>query len=243
MSLISRRKLFVFVGDKGVGKSSLIKALFPEVEVDYSEPRFFRDYKVEENLYAREIRGEPEIVDVLVHSAKMWRIEKAFLIFDLSNPDTLSNVNKWYSLIPPGVDILLIGNKSDLERKVSEEELNILSRSFNTEILVVSAKTGDGIKELTEKLAIPVKREVREEAVKRVEEEAIHIDYLPIPLDVRPSLEGLSEIEIEILKLVDGAKGAREIAKILNLEPHTLLIFLKRLHAKGKIKDLQVIIG
>ena len=243
MSLISRRKLIIFVGDKGVGKSSLIKALFPEVEVDYSEPRFFRDYEVGENLYAREVRGEPEIVDILVHSAKMWGIEKALLIFDLSNSDTLSNMNKWYSLIPPGVDILLIGNKSDLERRISEEELNILSRSFNTEILIVSAKTGEGLRGLAEKLAVPFKREIRKEIVERVEKKTVHMDYLPLPLDVRPSLDGLSDIEIKILKLVDGTKGAREIAEILNLEPYMLLVFLKRLHAKGKIKDLQVIIG
>lgn len=243
MSLISRRKLIIFVGDKGVGKSSLIKALFPEVEVDYSEPHFFRDYEVGEDLYAREVRGEPEIVDILVHSAKMWGIEKALLIFDLSNSDTLSNMDKWYSLIPPGVDILLIGNKSDLERRISEEELNILSRSFNTEILIVSAKTGEGLRGLAEKLAVPFKREIRKEIVERVEKKTVHMDYLPIPLDVRPSLDGLSDIEIKILKLVDGTKGAREIAEILNLEPHMLLVFLKRLHAKGKIKDLQVIIG
>ncbi|RLE66775.1 MAG: hypothetical protein DRJ38_00900 [Thermoprotei archaeon] len=247
MSLISRRKFIIFVGDKGVGKSSLIETLFPGVKVDYSEPRFFRDYKIREDLYVREIRGDPSIVDVLVHGIKMWKIEKALLIFDLSNPDTISNMNKWYSLIPFGVKILLIGNKSDLERRISDEDLNDLSRSLNTKILIVSAKTGNGLIELMEELKVreeakKVKEEVKKEATKRVEEKAMHIDYLPIPLDSKPSLEGLSDIEVKILELVNGSKWASELAKELNLDPYTLLIFLKRLHAKGKIKDLQVII-
>ncbi|GEM_PF-1331840 len=252
MSVIPRRELIVFAGDKGVGKTTLIKALFPKVEVDYSEPSFFRDYEVGGGVYAREVRGDPSVIEVLTHSVKAWRIRTALLVFDLSNRSSVFNLGRWHSLIPTGVKTVLVGNKADLaERNISDEEVDTISRRIGARYFIVSAKTGKGVDELARELAIPVEKEaVRKVVGKEVGKKAqppaprvIRKDYLPIPHDFKPSLDGLSDIEIKILELVDGSRKASEIAEILNLDAHSLLIFLKRLHAKGKIKDLQVLIG
>ena len=60
-----RREFIVFVGPKGSGKSSLMKALVPNLNVNFEEARYYRDYKVDDNLYFREVGGKMDAIDIV----------------------------------------------------------------------------------------------------------------------------------------------------------------------------------
>ena len=73
--------------------------------------------------------------------------------FDLTNPKTFTNVERWLSDINENnnkLPIVLFGNKCDLEdqRKVTQEQIDeFLEKNNNLPYFETSAKTGVGIKE------------------------------------------------------------------------------------------------
>ncbi|MFX0099775.1 MAG: Rab family GTPase [Candidatus Hodarchaeota archaeon] len=81
------------------------------------------------------------------------------LVFSLVDRDSFDNIIQWHEDVRlcEGDDItaLLLGNKADLvnKRKVSQEEIDKLSKTLNLEYMEVSALTGRNINEAFQKLA------------------------------------------------------------------------------------------
>ncbi|TXT67159.1 MAG: Transforming protein p29 [Promethearchaeota archaeon] len=78
-------------------------------------------------------------------------------VFDVTNKQTLLKVPGWVSSIKKsvkkGIPIILVGNKIDLERVVKREEAEELAHRLGCEYMETSAKTGENVKEVFEKLA------------------------------------------------------------------------------------------
>jgi len=250
LGLSLKREIIVFMGAKDVGKTTLINALFPSIAVDFKEPRFFRDYKLEEARYVREVCGSEDVLEILAYSISTWSIFAVMLVFDVTRKSTLYSLEKWHMLVPGGVKVFLVGNKIDLpDREVLEDDIAELADKLGVKYYLVSAATGEGIDALKRDLLgekVPVvEKTVKEEVAKEiapVKASTMKKEYLPIPLETTPSRAGLTELEIKILDLIDGRRSASDIARELGLTVHSVMVFLKRLHAKGKIKDIQVII-
>ena len=83
----------------------------------------------------------------------------AIILFDLTEKKTFLSIQNWYNDIkengPNGTTIFLVGNKSDLvdSRAVSFEEAENFAKSNNLKYLEESAKTGDNIELVFDKLA------------------------------------------------------------------------------------------
>ena len=252
----------------GVGKSSLISALFPGLKVDYKEPEYYKDYIVEERLYVREMSGKDETISILIPAMARWRVERAVAVFDLSNRRSLDWMDRIIGLMK--WEFLLVANKVDIDKKeVSPEEASLFAKERGVELFVVSALTGEGIEGLKRVLIgeIPVEKVVPlEDLTKPVEEAALQAeetispleekkeelpsleevpklmfrrDLLPIPFKIPPDTEGLSDIEIRLFELIDGKKTASELARELGLDPRTIQIYLKKFYAEGRIKHLK----
>ena len=77
----------------------------------------------------------------------------AILVFDLTRPQSLVNLSKWYnefSEVAPNKSIIIFGNKKDLTdlRMIDEEEVKKFAEEINAiSYLETSAKTGDNVEE------------------------------------------------------------------------------------------------
>ncbi len=70
-------------------------------------------------------------------------------VFDLSNPQTLLKIPGWISSLRKSVKkqipLVLIGNKSDLERQVEKSEAEDLAKKLGCAYYETSAKTGKNV--------------------------------------------------------------------------------------------------
>ena len=77
------------------------------------------------------------------------------LVFDLTNFDTMNKIRDWYNQIKNNtssndIGLVLVANKSDLKREVSNEECLNLSKELNIQLYETSALTGEGVNEIFE---------------------------------------------------------------------------------------------
>ena len=151
----------VLIGDFAVGKTSLItrfvQNLFkdgylPTIGVDISK----KIVELEENTKVKFI-----IWDIGGQMPKMAPYRKkfyegancAFIVVDRTRTESLKNVDKWYNEIKNNVkkeiNIILVGNKSDLVDKivVSEEDIKIAANKYGFNYIITSAKTGESVNE------------------------------------------------------------------------------------------------
>jgi len=88
------------------------------------------------------------------------KAQGALVVFDISNRDTFSRVREWINELSQqckgGVSLLVIGNKSDLEskRQVDHAQAEELANNVGARLVYTSAKTGEGIYQAFEILAM-----------------------------------------------------------------------------------------
>ena len=86
----------------------------------------------------------------------------AILVFDISNLDSFDELAAWlgdlHSLCAVNAQILLVGNKSDLEneRQVSQQKVKEFADEHHLEYIETSAKTGKNVVEAFTRLAYEI---------------------------------------------------------------------------------------
>ncbi|KAK8808579.1 hypothetical protein WA158_008480 [Blastocystis sp. Blastoise] len=93
------------------------------------------------------------------------QINSVILVFDLSSPTSLEAIPGWYNEVKKynlgsTYSIFLVGNKSDLQQKVSDEAIKEISKSIGAKYFTTSAKNGQGIDELFVNVAMSVIRNI-----------------------------------------------------------------------------------
>ena len=123
----------IFVGDASVGKTAIANALISDrVPVLYS-PTIGIDFFSTINVLNDETIIKSQIWDTAGQEYYLSIVESyfrniisAFLIYDVSKRITFENITQWINRITDINDskifFVLIGNKTDLKREVSEEE-------------------------------------------------------------------------------------------------------------------------
>jgi len=152
----------VVAGDAGVGKTSLIR-------------RYCTDEFENSRTAAEGVDFQIKIVDVDEKAVKLsiWDIagqEKfgAFrdtfyrgakavaLIYDLTTPATIENLPRWHAEIAqicPTAQFAVAGNKNDLERQTSREQVEEWAKSMGLPYFETSASTGQNVVEFFAELA------------------------------------------------------------------------------------------
>lgn len=152
----------VVTGDGAVGKTSLIRR--------YCEGKFehtrvttigvdFQSQTVElpertVKLSIWDMAGQERFA--VVRSGFYRGSRAAALVFDVTDPQTLTDLARWREEILTAVkeqNFLVVANKVDLERVVSEEEGKAFADSIDAPYLETSALTGTGVKWLFQGLA------------------------------------------------------------------------------------------
>ncbi len=154
-STITQRKICT-LGDFSVGKTSLIRryveGVFDEKYLStigvWISRKLVRSAAHQVNLIIWDLAGGN---DYLKHNTNYLRGAAGGIIMcDLTRPDTipyLSNYAKQLRQINPKSTIIFVGNKIDLieKREGSGDQLAEISEQFQTEYLTTSAKTGENV--------------------------------------------------------------------------------------------------
>ena len=170
----------ILLGEAGVGKTSIMyrftldkfkNTYLSTIGVEYKARELnFSNSKV--NLKIWDTAGQERFRSITKQFFK--NSDGVFLIFDLCNKDTIKKLNVWLKDIAENAGenciIFLIGNKMDVKtRDISiSEEAKELADNKNIDYYEVSAKTGNGVANIFEKIA---KKLVEKTKIKNKNEE------------------------------------------------------------------------
>lgn len=100
------------------------------------------------------------------------------IVYSVNAPASYTKIPKYLKFIsetlPITTPIIIVGNKSDLEKKVNSDDAHALASSEKVDFLECSAKTSEGIDELFNKIgeaASTVKQQDEEKPITLNEEE------------------------------------------------------------------------
>lgn len=149
------------LGDTGVGKTSLGN-LFSNKEfneninstigVDYFSKQIIINTN-KHKLQIWELSGNKNFNNII--DVYMKKISISFIIFDLNNKKTFENLYFWIDKVKNNSSksiIILIGNKSDLKKNISIEEINKFINQYKIKYIELSIKNKDGSKKLHDEL-------------------------------------------------------------------------------------------
>ena len=158
----------IVIGDVGVGKTSLLRRYQnPEQEISDITSTMGVDYCAMDT-----------IIDGLRIRVHLWdtmgqerfrtltknffrRAKGVLLLFDVTKRDTFLSIDEWINNLKTfdldKEEVLIIGNKVDLQREVSFAEGKQISASHGIKYLETSAMTGENVKECIEQLMYNIK--------------------------------------------------------------------------------------
>lgn len=149
----------VFLGETSVGKSSIVTRFTRDEFFDFQEPTIGAAFQTK-NIQLDNCNVIMEFWDTAGQEryrslAPMYYrgASVAFIVYDITNPDTLNNAIYWINQIKNKGErnciIVLLGNKNDLsERRIERETALNVSEMNNTMFSEVSAKTGSNINDI-----------------------------------------------------------------------------------------------
>lgn len=157
----------VIIGEPSVGKTSLVKAFveksfredyLPTIGVSILIKRLTLEVdgrEIDCSLSMWDIAGQKKFLQMRPNY--YYGAKGALLVGDLTRPETFEQLTEWYNDLKEyakaEVPVVLLANKSDLERKASEDLVKKIGDTVNAkEILTTSAKMGDNVKRSFETL-------------------------------------------------------------------------------------------
>ena len=153
---ITRHKI-IFVGDAGVGKTTIISRIMdnpynevyePSIGVDFMSKNIkYKDQNVKLQIW--DTAGQEKYKGLIPSYVRNSSI--VFVVYDISVKTSFDNIPKWLTFIRTieNTSLILCGNKIDLSnREVKKEEGEVLAKKEGIPFFEVSAKTGDNIKNM-----------------------------------------------------------------------------------------------
>ncbi|CAG9319335.1 unnamed protein product [Blepharisma stoltei] len=137
----------IIIGASGVGKTALIHKLtgnediFPTVGLEYTPFQVKMNNEKTICFQIWDMSGNEKYKDITTPLLK--RPDFCLLVLDLSSRKSFEELDRWYNLLKENSEgnftSYLLGNKADLEREISEEEINEWARPRNIEYFETSA--------------------------------------------------------------------------------------------------------
>jgi Ras-related protein Rab-8A len=180
----------ILLGESGVGKTCMLSTFTEGI----FSPNFITTIGIDYHMKTVECSGKRiklQIWDTAgqerfrtITPAYYRGVVGVLLVYDITDPDSFKKISKWLNSIAehadPGVQKLLLGNKSDLEdqRKVAVSEGQQLANSEKIGFLETSAKTNTNI----DKAFMEIARLVLERFPDQVQQKPS--DNIQLPSDI-----------------------------------------------------------
>ena len=159
----------ILVGDAYVGKTSIIKKFIDDAFSEKMVSTISIDFKVKNIKINKNLYAELKIFDTAgqeryrsLANGYYKQADGIILVFDLTNENSFNRLNKWLSDIKDikeNVEIILVGNKSDLiDRKINKTKAESWAKENGFRYIETSAKDGSNILLLFEELAIEMNK-------------------------------------------------------------------------------------
>jgi len=145
------------LGDGGVGKTKLlshnrVRYFKTDYQSTIGVSHHIKIFLLNENVTLTLCLWELAAQDMFHTVRKMYFQNKqgAVIVYDVSRPETFEHVDAWMEETEelrkkPNFVTILIGNKIDLERKVSFEQGIAKAKEYGILFTETSAKTGDNV--------------------------------------------------------------------------------------------------
>lgn len=147
----------LFIGDTGVGKSSLLLRYTEDKFTDVYMSTIGVDFKSKEHLYNDksyriqmwDTAGQERFRGVI--GSYFRGAQVVIIVFDMTNKQSFENVNGWISDVhkysPKLPSIILIGTKIDLTKQIviSDEEVKQFAKLHNMKYILTSSKTNNNV--------------------------------------------------------------------------------------------------
>ena len=149
------------LGDEKVGKTSILNSFLDfEFQDNYLQTIWNEKFEKKVNLESgREIKlvifdisGQKRFRSAALRAGR--NAEGILLVFDITDKNSFDNIENWLEEIKDEFGkepiIILFGNKVDEDKekwKISIEEIEGLSKKYNWDYFLISAKNGIGINE------------------------------------------------------------------------------------------------
>ena len=154
----------VFLGETSVGKSSIVSRFTRDEFFEFQEPTIGAAFQTK-SIHLDNCTIKMEFWDTAGQEryrslAPMYYrgATVAFVVYDVTNPDTLNNALYWIKQVKnkgePKCIIVLVGNKIDMDNRRVERDTGLeLSEKNDVMFSEVSAKTGSNINDIMIKVA------------------------------------------------------------------------------------------
>ena len=156
-SVSSTRHKIIFVGDAGVGKTTIISRIMDSPFTDAYEPSIGVDFMSKNikyhgqniKLQMWDTAGQEKYKGLIPSYVRNSSI--VFIVYDISSKTSFDNIPKWINFIKSieNTTLVLCGNKIDLEsREVKKEVGEEFAKKEGIPFFEVSAKTNENIKNM-----------------------------------------------------------------------------------------------
>ena len=155
-TILSIRRKIVFIGNPSAGKTSLLNHIcndkfIPDYDSTIGVDFFTKTIYYNENIFKIQLwdsAGQEKYRALIPSYLRGASI--IFLVYDLSWHESFEAIKNWLGFVneytsKDQVKLVLVGNKSDLERKVKVEEGKKLADKEGMLFFETSAKTSDGV--------------------------------------------------------------------------------------------------
>lgn len=155
-TILSIRRKIVFIGNPSTGKTSLLNRIcndkfLPDYDSTIGVDFFTKTIYYNENIFKIQLwdsAGQEKYRSLIPSYLRGASI--IFLVYDLTWRESFDAIKSWLGFVnqytsKDQVKLVLVGNKSDLERKVKREEGKKLAEKEGMLFFETSAKTADGI--------------------------------------------------------------------------------------------------
>ncbi len=173
MAIKKLKSKIVLLGDVAVGKTSLIRRyVLDEFDDKYITTigtkvtkkkmvhrLFDSPDSIEQDIMIYDLIGQSGYAEL--HKRTFQGAEGALVVCDVTRNSTLYNLYSWQDLLFSVVDevpIIFLGNKSDLtnQAEFGEKQLSIAASKKHMNYMMTSAKTGRGVEEAFNKIALEI---------------------------------------------------------------------------------------
>ena len=156
-------KKLIIIGDGSVGKTAMLLNFVDDIKAGLTNSTIGVDFKskiIEVNnqkikLQIWDTAGQERFRNIAISYYR--RSDGIALVYDVSSQLSFDHIPKWMDSIAKNVTntipTILIGNKIDLDNKISLEQGQNMASEYNVPFFQTSAKTGEGINEAFTKLA------------------------------------------------------------------------------------------